>query len=75
MIIRPIYIYNGEGGMIQTPVKLPLIEERQMRRLIPDTGKLLTNGTITSACIDVEINDIANWTEIDENINETQPEV
>lgn len=63
MTLKPIYIYEGENGLIQTTVKLPLQEKRQMKRLIADEGKELVNGDITSTCIDVELFDIENWIE------------
>lgn len=61
----PIYIYAGENGTIQSPIKLPIQESRQMRRLIADDGKELVKGDITTSVIDVELNDVENWTEID----------
>ena len=65
MTIKPVYIYEGIGGTIQTPIKLPIQESRQMRRLIADEGKELVKGDITTSVIDVELNDVENWTEID----------
>ena len=66
MQIKPIYIYTGENGTIQTPVKLPMQETKQMRRLIADEGKVLKKGEVESTAIDVDINDIENWVEMDE---------
>ena len=63
MTLKPIYIYEGENGLIQTTVKLPLQEKRQMKRLIADEGKELVNGDVISTCIDVELFDIENWIE------------
>lgn len=65
MTLKPIYIYDGENGLIQTPVKLPLQEKRQMKRLIADEGKELVNGDVISTCIDVELADIENWQEVE----------
>lgn len=65
MTLKPIYIYEGENGLIQTTVKLPLQEKRQMKRLIADEGKELVNGDVTSTCIDVELSDIENWQEVE----------
>lgn len=72
MTIKNIYIYQGENGVIQTPVKLPIKELKQMRRLIADDGKELVKGEERTTCIDVEIDDISLWQEqdIQENIQE-----
>ena len=69
MTLKPIYIYEGIGGIIQTPIKLPIQETRQMARLIADEGKELVNGDVISTCIDVELSDIENWKEV-ESTNE-----
>lgn len=37
-----------------------------MRRLIADEGKIIKKGDIESTAIDVEIDDVENWIEIDE---------
>ena len=69
MTTKTIYIYVGENGSIQTPVKLPMTENKTMTRLIADDGKVLQNKndtTMTTTCIDVENNEVSNWTEIDE---------
>lgn len=63
MEIRPIYVYDGENGVVQTPIKLPIPERKQMKRLIADKGKELINSDKHSVCIDVEIEDIENWIE------------
>ena len=65
MTIKPIYIYTGEGGTIQTTIKLPILETRQMRRLIADEGKELVKGAIHTNCIDVEIDEVDAWIEQD----------
>lgn len=78
MKIKPIYIYTGENGAIQTPVKLPMQETKQMRRLIADEGKIIKKGDIESTAIDVEIDDVNNWQEIekiDNNIELTEDDI
>ena len=70
MTVKPIYIYQGENGTIQTPVKLPIAETKQMRRLIADEGKVLVNGDQKTTCIDVKIEEVALWSEIEEEIEE-----
>ena len=72
MTLKPIYIYEGENGLIQTTVKLPLQEKRQMKRLIADEGKELVNGDVTSTCIDVELENIESWIERDK-VDEQEP--
>lgn len=75
MKIKPIYIYTGENGVIQTPIKLPMQETKQMIRLISDNGKIMKKGDIESTAIDVEIDDVNNWQEIekiDDNIELTE---
>lgn len=44
MTIKPVYIYQGENGTIQTPVKFPIPETKQLRRLIAYTCKVSVNG-------------------------------
>lgn len=41
-------------------------------RLIADVGKMLTNGIITTSCIDTAT--LESWTEIDEPQPEPEPE-
>lgn len=67
MEIKTIYIYEGNNGTIQTPVKLPILETKQKRRLIADEGKELVNGSEHTTCIDVDIIDVQNWKEQDIN--------
>ena len=74
MTIKPIYIYEGFGGTIQTPVKLPIEETKQMKRLIADEGKILVNGEQQTTCIDVELNEIDLWSEIEESNQEEKEE-
>ena len=50
------------GGVTITPHK-PFCEHEEMSRLIADEGKTLTNGEITTPCIDVE--SVDGWREID----------
>lgn len=41
-------------------------DEQTYTRLYADEGKALTDGTNIYGCVDVDANDVANWTEIDE---------
>ena len=65
MNIINIYLYQGDNGVIQTPVKLPIPELKQMRRLVADEGKILVNGEERTSCIDVDIDKIDMWQEVD----------
>ena len=70
MQIKTVYIYSGIGGVIQTPIKLPMQETKQLKRLIADEGKVLVKGEEQTTCIDVEIDDVVNWSEIEEIIEQ-----
>lgn len=70
MQIKTVYIYSGIGGAIQTVIKLPMQETKQLKRLIADEGKVLVKGEEQTTCIDVEIDDVANWSEIKEIIEQ-----
>ena len=59
-----LYRYTREdGGVTTSPVK-PDGEYTEMYRLIADGGKVLTDGTTVTVCVDVYSAD--GWTEIDE---------
>lgn len=70
MQIKTVYIYSGIGGAIQTVIKLPMQETKQLKRLIADEGKVLVKGEEQTTCIDVEIDDVDNWSEIEEIIEQ-----
>ena len=58
-----LYRYTRpDGGISVSPIK-PNVEYTEMVRLIADEGKVLTDGTNTTMCIDVS--SIEGWTEID----------
>lgn len=65
MIKNKIYRYLGRNGMVTTPVLLEGVTPINMFRLIAESGKLLTNGKVSVAQIDVFEDEIENWTEID----------
>ena len=64
MEIKPLYRFLREdGGFTESPDK-PDSEDYTTRfRLIASDGKLLTDGTTETYCIDVDSAD--GWTEID----------
>lgn len=66
----PLYKYiRKNGGTTVSPEK-PDGEYTEMRRLIADENKLLTNGEITTCCIDVESAD--GWYEIEDETEEAE---
>ena len=64
MEIKPLYRFLREdGGVTESPDKPDGAEYTIRFRLIASDGKLLTNGTVETFCIDVDSTD--GWTEID----------
>lgn len=58
-----LYRYTRpDGGVTVSPIK-PNVKYTEMVRLIADEGKILTDGTNTTMCIDVS--SAEGWTEID----------
>lgn len=63
MQIIPLYRYEREnGGTTVSPTK-PSGEYTEMYRLVADEDMALTNGIITTPCVDVE--SVEGWDEID----------
>lgn len=63
MQIVKLYRYEREcGGITVTPEK-PDNVYTLLYRLVADEGKVLTDGKIVTACVDVE--SAEGWTEID----------
>ena len=58
-----LYRYKGEGGTVDTLVKLPM-EYEEMYRLVADEGKVLTNGDVITTVIDIPVADLEKWSEI-----------
>lgn len=65
MTTATVYIYKGENGVVQTPIKLALQADSTLVRLIAGSGKELANGTVKTTCIDVKSGEESQWTEID----------
>lgn len=61
-----IYIYDGENGVIQTPIKLGIEANKTMQRLSSDIGNVLTDGIVKTNCIDIEVADVNKWQELSE---------
>ena len=65
MEIKPLYRFLREdGGFTESPDKPDVAEYTTRFRLIAANGKLLTDGTTETYCIDVESAD--GWSEIDD---------
>ena len=65
MEIKPLYRFLREdGGVTESPNKPDGIEYTTRFRLIASDGKLLTDGTTETCCIDVDSAD--GWAEIDD---------
>jgi hypothetical protein len=65
MIKKDLYRYTGRNGIITSLVHLDDIKYYPMYRLIADEGKLLTDGTLKYTSIDIFVEDLDKWTEID----------
>ena len=73
MEIKPLYRFLREdGGVTESPDKPDVAEYTIRFRLIASEGKLLTDGTIETFCIDVDSAD--GWTEIDAPIEGSEYE-
>jgi hypothetical protein len=72
MTKRTVYRYTGENGVVISPVKLPNAQGVEMVRLLADTGKVLTDGTQQTTCIDVLPSEVSKWVEIDAPPAETE---
>ena len=68
-----IYRYLRESGGVTVSPEKPDCEYTEMHRLIADDNKLLTNGEITTCCIDVESAD--GWYEIEDETEKAESEL
>lgn len=65
MTTKNLYKYeNSDGSISISPVQREETDTPYMFRVIADEGKVLTDGTNTTACIDTHTPEI--YTEIDE---------
>ena len=70
MQIKPLYKYaRADGGVTITPVQ-PDTAYTQLYRLVAEDGSEITNGEITTTCIDVESYD--GWYDVDNEISDTE---
>lgn len=65
MIKKDLYRYTGRNGIITSLVYLEDAKYYPMYRLIADEGKMLTNGELKVKFIDIFVEDLDKWTEID----------
>ena len=66
MQIKTLYKYaRTDGGITITPVQ-PDVAYTQLYRLVAEDGSEITNGEITTTCIDVESYD--GWHDVDGEI-------
>ena len=66
MIKKDLYRYIGRNGIITSLVHLEDAKYYPMYRLIADEGKILTDGELKVKSIDIFVEDLSKWTEIDE---------
>lgn len=70
MQTKPLFKYTrADGGITISPTK-PDVEYTQMYRLIADEGSEITNGQITTTCIDVV--SFEGWHDADDEITDTE---
>lgn len=68
---KDLYFYKGEnGGAVQTLVKIPGAEFTPMYRLIADDGKELTDGSVKVSVIDIAVDDLSKWSEVEKKVEE-----
>lgn len=66
MIKKNLYRYIGRNGIITSLVLLDDAKHYPMYRLFADEGKMLTDGEIKIKSIDIFVEDLEKWSEIDE---------
>lgn len=60
----------NDDGETYTPAIPPNSQYTTLLRLVADEGKAVTNGTIVAGVIDIETDDLPNWSEVDAPIDE-----
>ena len=71
MEIKPLYRFlRDEGSVTESPEKPDGAEYTTRYRLIASDGKLLTDGTTETCCIDVDSAD--GWYEIDDYLEKEE---
>jgi hypothetical protein len=70
MHIIKLYKYTRWNGKTSTSPRKLNKPHTVIYRLVADEGKVLTDGIITTPCVDVE--NVEGWSEIDESKNENE---
>lgn len=71
-----LYRYvEADGSITVTPNKRNDNDLIHKYRLIADEGKALTDGENVASVVDVSIDDVSNWTEIDAPIESVEGEL
>ena len=65
MIKSKLYRYIGKNGILTTPIQLEGVAYTELYHLTASPGKILTDGRVYSKWMDIEIEDMENWYEID----------
>ena len=65
MIKKNLYRYVGRNGIITSLVFLDDAKYYPMYRLIANENKILTDGQIKTPSVDIFVEDLDKWTEID----------
>ena len=68
MIKKNLYRYVGRNGIITSLVHLEDAKFYPMYRLIAEDKKILTNGEIEIKSIDIFVEDLDKWIEINEEL-------
>ena len=66
MVKKNLYRYIGRNGIITSLVHLEDAHFYPMYRLIADTDKILTDGNVYIKSVDIFVEDVAKWTEIED---------
>lgn len=75
MTITTLYKYKKKRSTIISPKMPPEgTEYTTLSRLVADNGMAITNGDITTTCVDVENDEVLNWTDC-ELPPEPEPEI
>lgn len=72
MEVITLYRYERQQNKVTVSPEKPNVEYTEMYRLIADKGKILVNGDIETACIDVHSTE--GWAEIDAPSEEVDSE-
>lgn len=71
MIVRDLFRYQGDNGVVDTLVELPMIS-LPMKRIEAEAGTMLTDGEIVVKMLDIPAADLDKWYEIE--APEVEPE-